>query len=150
GRWSCDMVPNWQKISLHVTHAEHAETSATFRIDAPEATNYVITMPVGFTVAGSVQDSFGNPLDGAKVREVRMNSEGERSKTTDAAGSFAFENMKSGELTLSVQAEGFAPSVQTLQVTGHVAALRFQLGPGQLLRGRVVDEAGNPITNAWV
>ncbi|PYJ59175.1 MAG: hypothetical protein DME24_13740, partial [Verrucomicrobia bacterium] len=151
GRWSCNLVPrDLEQVSLLVTHADHAETSATIRPDAPEANNSVITMKAGFSVTGAVQDSNGIPVEGAQVREVRMNSEGEHSKTTDASGTFEFKSMKAGELMLAVQAKGFAPAVQTLQVTGTVSALRFQLGPGQLLRGRVTDEEGNPIANAWV
>jgi hypothetical protein len=145
------MVPKtWEQITLVVTHPDYAETSATIRPDAPDAQNSVITMPAGFSVAGTVKSALGHPIQGASVREVRMNSEGEHSKTTDAWGTFEFKGMKSGELMLAVQAEGYAPSVQTLQVTGSLAAVRFLLGPGQLLRGHVIDEAGHPITNAFV
>ena len=151
GRWSCNMVPKtWEQITLVVTHPDYAETSATIRPGAPDAQNSVITMPAGFSVAGTVKNALGHPIQGANVREVRMNSEGEHSKTTDAWGTFEFKGMKSGELMLAVQAEGYAPSVQTLQVTGSLAAVRFLLGPGQLLRGHVIDEAGHPITNAFV
>jgi uncharacterized GH25 family protein len=96
-----------------------------------------------------VQDSNGKPVAGAKVREVRLNSEGELSQTTDGAGIFEFRNMKAGELMLAVQTKGFAPAVQTLQVTGAMASIRFALAPGQLLRGRFIDEDGNPVTNAF-
>ncbi len=151
GRWSCNMVPKeWEQIPLVVTHPEHAETSASIRPDASDATNSVITMKAGFSVAGVVQDQYGNPIGAAMVREVRMNSEGEHSQMTEPSGTFEFKSMKAGELMLSVQAKGYGPAVQTLQVTGNVAALQFQLGPGQVLRGHVTDEAGNPITNAWV
>ena len=51
---------------------------------------------------------------------------------------------------LAVQADGLAPSVKTLQVTGATAGVGFQLGPGQLLRGRVTDEEGKPIADAFV
>ena len=151
GRWSCNMAPKeWEQIPLLVKQRDHAETSATIRPGAPDAQSSVITMPAGFSVAGMVKNLFGHPIQGAKVREVRMNSEGEHSKKTDAWGMFAFKGMKAGELMLSVQAEGYAPSVQTLQVTGSLAAVRFQLGPGQLLRGHVTDEGGHPIANAFI
>lgn len=149
-RWFCNMVPkHLRQVSLLITHPDHAETAATIQPGAPEANNSTITMKAGFTVAGAVQDWNGNLIDGAKVREVRMNEEGERSTTTDASATFEFKNMKAGELMMAVQAKGFAPAVQTLQVTGTLAGLRFQLGPGQLLRGRVTDENGNPIAHAW-
>ena len=145
------MVPKtWEQITLVVTHPDFAETSATIQPGAPDAQNSVITMPAGFSVAGPVKNALGHPVQGASVREVRMNSEGEHSKTTDAWGTFEFRGMKSGELMLAVQAEGYAPSVQTLQVTGSLAAVGFTLGPGHLLRGHIIDEAGHPVPNAFV
>jgi RNA polymerase sigma factor (sigma-70 family) len=150
GHWSCDMIPQaLQQVSVIVTHPDHVETHATIHLGTTDANN-VITLKAGFAVAGIVADANGNPLTGAKVREVRLNSEGEHSKTTDGSGAFEFKGMKDGELTLAVQVNGFAPGVQTLTVTGSVTGLRFQLGPGQLLRGRVIDEAGNPLANAFV
>ena len=151
GRWSCNMVPKtWEQITLVVTHPDFAETGATIQPGAPDAQNSVITMPAGFSVAGTVKNALGHPVQGAQVREVRMNSEGEHSKTTDAWGTFEFRGMKAGELTLAVQAEGYAPSVQTLQVTGSLAAVGFTLGPGHLLRGHITDEAGHPVPNAFI
>ena len=151
GRWSCNMIPpEYSEISLVLTHPGHAETKATLHPQSPDATSSIITMGVGFNVAGIVEDPNGSPVVGAKVREVRLNSEREeRSEMTDPAGTFEFKNMKAGQLILSVQAPGFAPAVQSLEITGNLASIRFPLSPGQLLRGRLVDEAGNPLTNAF-
>ncbi len=152
GRWSCNMVPkDLEKVSLAIAHPEYAATAASIRPDAPEANNSTITMKAGFSVAGIVHDLNGEPIKGAKVREVRFDPEGEQFfKTTEASGTFELKSMNAGQLMLAVQAQGFAPAVQTLQVTGSLAGVRFQLGPGQLLRGRVADEIGNPISNAWI
>ncbi len=151
GRWSCNMVPReYEEVTVIATHDEHAETKAFIRPGSLEATSFAITMKAGFTVAGVVQDLNGTPVPAAKIRTVRMNSEGEVKMKTDASGIFEFKSMKAGELILSVQAKGFAPAVQTLQVTGSVADVQFRLSPGQLLRGRLVDEGGKPIANAWV
>jgi len=151
GRWTCNRVPkDLEQVALVITHVEYAETSATIQPRAPEANDSIITMKAGFTIAGNVQDSNGDPIEGAELREVRPNSEEEHlAKTTDASGIFEFQNIKAGELMLAVQAKGFAPVVRTLQVTGSLAAVQFQLGPGHLLRGRVTDEDGNPIAGAW-
>ncbi len=150
GHWFCNMIPkDLDHILLKVTHPDHAEASATIKPDSTDANDTSITMAAGFTVAGTVQDTNGNAIAGAKVRTVRMNSEGEQSKKTDEGGAFAMKCITGGELILSVQAKGFAPETQTLTVTGPVAGLKFQLGLGRLLRGRILDEAGNPITNAF-
>ncbi len=151
GHWSCNLIPeSFEQISLLITHQDYAETNLQVRPAAPDAGKLVITLPAGFSVAGLVQDSNAQPIEGATVRQVRLNQENERSRTTDASGAFEFRNAKAGELVLAVQAQGFAPAVRTLQIATNESALRFQLGPGQLLRGRVVDEAGAPVTNAFV
>jgi len=151
GHWSCNLIPqNLEELSLLVTHEDYTETKLKVRPAAPDAGKLVITLPAGFSVSGLVQDSDAKPIEGATVRQVRLNEENERSRTTDAAGAFEFKNMTAGELMLAVRAEGFAPAVRTLQIATNESALRFQLGPGQVLRGLVVDEAGTPVTNAFV
>ncbi len=151
GQWWCSIIPKQlDTVSLIATHPEHAETHLVVHPSAPGATKVSITMPAGFTVAGLVQDANGSPIEGASIRQVRFNGENERSQPTDVSGAFQFKHTATGELLLAVQAKGFAPGVQTLQVTGNVPTLRFQLGPGQLLRGRIVDEQGNPVANAFI
>jgi RNA polymerase sigma factor (sigma-70 family) len=51
---------------------------------------------------------------------------------------------------LAVQAEGFAPQTNTVALSAVTNAADFTLAPGSIFRGRVVDEAGNPISNAVV
>jgi len=151
GHWFSSMIPtDDDQINLRLTEAHHAEMTAELHPNGPDATNSFIVMPNGFDVAGAVTDANGLAIANAKVREVRLNSEGEAKTTTDALGNFLFKNRKAGELTLAVQAEGFAPTVKTIEVGGKIAPLQFQLAPGSLLRGHVVDENGNPIAQATV
>ena len=151
GQWTSDMIPRqFEQVSLLVTDKEHAETNVTVRPGTPDANKLVITMPNGFAIKGIVQDSHGNPIEGATVRQVRLNEENEHTETSDSSGAFNFKAMPAGELMLAVQAEGFAPGVQTIEVQSPMDSLKFQLGPGEILRGRVVDEQGNPVTNAFV
>ena len=49
---------------------------------------------------------------------------------------------------LAVQAEGFAPRIKTVALSAGTNRADFVLAPGNIFRGRVVDEAGNPISNA--
>jgi protocatechuate 3,4-dioxygenase beta subunit len=151
GKWTSDMIPaNLQEISLIVTEKEHAETLATVHPASPDANNLSITMPAGFSVKGIVENSKGDPIPGAKVRQVRLNEEREQVKTTDSSGAFDFPAMAAGELTLAVTADGFAPGVQTIDVTNSTAPLKFQLGLAEILRGRIVDEQGNPVAHAFI
>ena len=151
GQWSCNMIPKeYADVRLRASDSDHAETNLTVHPAAADANKLVITLPPGFFVRGSVVDASGAPIAGAKVRQVRLNDENELTKTTDDSGAFEFKAMPAGELMLSVQADGFAPAVQTVQLSGNVDALKFQLGPGQIVRGRIVDEEGNPVPFAFV
>jgi hypothetical protein len=51
---------------------------------------------------------------------------------------------------LAIQAEGFAAGVGTVQLRDVTNVANFTLTPGNIFRGRVVDEAGNPISNAVI
>jgi protocatechuate 3,4-dioxygenase beta subunit len=151
GRWTSSMIPkDFDQIKVLVSHPDYAETSSACQLDKPDGNDFRIVMKPGFTIAGVVRDSAGNPIAGATVRDVRWNSEGEHPQKTGPSGAFEFKSIKAGELLLAVQAEGFAPAVQNLQVTNTMDAVVFQLAPGQVLRGRVIDQEGHPITNAWV
>ncbi len=152
GKWSSDMMPKtFDEMSLRVKHEAYAETNLTFNPHAANANSLVITMPAGFSIKGLVVDLRDNPITGAKLRKVHLNDdEKEQSETTDDSGAFEFKTIGAGELTLAAQAEGFAPGVHSLNVTGSVTALKFQLGPGEILRGRVVDEQGNPVAHAFI
>jgi len=151
GQWSCNMIPKkFSSVSLKVTDKSHAETNVTIQVGAPDSNNPTITMPAGFSVSGLVQDSAGNPISGARIRQVRLNDEHEHSVTSDISGAFVMKNLAAGELMLAVQADRFAPAVQTIDLASNVASLGFQLGPGQVLRGRVVDQQGNPVAEAFV
>ncbi len=151
GHWSCNMIPQrFNAVTLTVIHPEFAETNVTVQPNSADATNLLITLSSGFVVRGLVEDNNGNAVEGATVRQVLFNKENEHSKTTDASGVFEFKSISPGELMLAVQATGYAPAVQTLHVTDDIHELQFQLGPGQLLRGQITDEKGDPVANAFI
>jgi len=58
--------------------------------------------------------------------------------------------MVPGDLELAVQADGFCPLAMTTAVANEPLNLTFKLGPANILRGRVLDEKGAPVTNAVV
>ncbi|HTV62452.1 MAG TPA: carboxypeptidase-like regulatory domain-containing protein, partial [Verrucomicrobiae bacterium] len=51
---------------------------------------------------------------------------------------------------LEVQADGFAPQTDLLELTDTTNVVNFTLSPGNILRGSVLDDAGDPVTNAAV
>lgn len=52
--------------------------------------------------------------------------------------------------TLAVQADGFAPQTSIVELAGTTNIINLALTPGSIFRGVVVDETGNPITNAVI
>jgi RNA polymerase sigma factor (sigma-70 family) len=149
GHWFSSMIPTTlDRVSLHITGSNYAELDVSLRPDTADATNSVLTMAAGFDVTGVVTDLNGLAIPNANIRQVRLNSEGEAKTTTDALGNFVFKNMPAGDLMVAVQAEGFAPAVKTIKVNHTITPLQFQLGPGSLLRGHVIDENGSPVSNA--
>jgi hypothetical protein len=53
-------------------------------------------------------------------------------------------------VNLVFQAAGYAPQVKTVELLDRTNTVSAVLAQGKLFRGRVVDEAGNPIPNAMV
>jgi RNA polymerase sigma factor (sigma-70 family) len=51
---------------------------------------------------------------------------------------------------LAIQAEGFAAQTGTVELLAATNVANFTLTPGNILRGRVLDEAGNPVSNAVI
>src|SRR5262249_38572962 len=51
---------------------------------------------------------------------------------------------------LSVQADGFAGEVTTVDLNQGTNIVNFTVSPGNVFRGRVVDDSGNPISNAVI
>ncbi len=150
GHWFSSMIPaDLDRVHLNITCTNYADTEADLR-PGEQATNSIIVMAAGFNVEGAVTDLNGLAIKSATIHQVRQNAEGEAKATTDALGNFAFKNIKGGELILAAQAEGFAPVVKTIQVSKNITPMLFQLGPGNLLRGHIVDDHGNPVANARI
>jgi Carboxypeptidase regulatory-like domain len=62
-----------------------------------------------FPVGGVVQDQTGGVLLNAVVELVR-GAAAEQTATTDATGTFRFENVRGGSYEHRIRAEGFSPS----------------------------------------
>ena len=69
---------------------------------------------------------------------------------SDNAGRFKIPNLLPGDLTLTLQAKGLEPQTLDLAVTNPMPELKVAMKPGQILKGRVVDETGEPVAGASV
>ena len=73
-----------------------------------------------------------------------------QSPVTDAFGRFHIGNALPRETVVTAQAAGYAPEMQPLNVQPGLAPVELRLGPGNTIRGRVVDREGHPIKGAIV
>lgn len=71
---------------------------------------------------------------------------------SDTRGYFRFDGVPLGELVLTVEADGYAPQWRHVKVHPEPEshAVEFHLNPGRALRGRVVDNQGQPVPGASV
>ena len=69
---------------------------------------------------------------------------------TDAQGRFRFEQVKIGEYVLTVEADGFAPQSRNVKAAPKSGAEQFDLQPGRMVQGRVVDDTGQPVPGACI
>ena len=91
----------------------------------------------------------GSPkLSYLSIREAK----GYPTVQTDAQGRFRFDSVKLGEYVLTVEAEGYAPQHRHIKAGPQAESQteEFRLKAGRRVRGRVVDQAGEPVPGACV
>ncbi|MEO7803915.1 MAG: carboxypeptidase regulatory-like domain-containing protein [Actinomycetota bacterium] len=120
-------------------------------------------MQTGGTIRGSVTNARGEPVRWASVST--RDGSGSYWSNTDATGSFVIDALPTGSYRVYFQApyqfnyvseyynnrrlEGDADLVAVTAGAG-VSGINAQLEDGGSITGRVTDEAGLPVANAWV
>ncbi len=109
------------------------------------------------TIEGTVVSSEDQaPIPGAELRLDQKFPEEEaassRSEEADANGEFSFERVKpSPSATIQARASGFLPkSLEVDAAEGGAPELWIELDPADVVKGRVVGEAGEPVAAAQV
>lgn len=100
-----------------------------------------------YRISGRVTDSFGEGLAGVRV------SDGMRSAVTDANGNYMIEGVPLGAYALTASLSGytFSPNPRWVAVSDDVSGQDFTaVCPSCIVRGRVVDSAGNGVAGATV
>jgi uncharacterized GH25 family protein len=166
GRWRCDHVPaKFGMVTWELSHPDYQR--ATYRTDGPDSTTLMVPvipfadfltqqaamqMRAGIPLFGRVFNEAGEPIAGAKVTRGHdfLDTTKGANQLTDALGQFRFRNLSPAKMTLTVAAKGYAPTNHVVEVQPGLGELLFTLLKGRVLRGRVVDERGQPIANASV
>lgn len=91
---------------------------------------------------------YGRSVSRSVTRPVATNTSGAFVIRGPAVARSA--DTKSFEADLAVQAECFASQVVTVRLEAQTNVVQIPLAPGNVLRGVVRDEAGNPVAGAFV
>ncbi len=127
-------------------------------IAAGERSELVLQLPRGFDVEGVVLDSQRVPVPDARVflwRGMTPMLEMHEVARSDASGRFQVRSIEQGTATLlCARAKGFAPTRRNELAASEGARLNVELvfpeHSAADLRGRVVDERGEPVAGAQV
>ena len=159
GRWRFNEMPTgWSFVYIRVTHPDYVPTF--MQRDVPKPSDFLLKakkaemiLDEGVALAGRVVDDQGRPLAGAKIglgADRRIRHSGFPSVSTDAEGRFRFGHVPSGTQTVTAQSPGRAPELADVVVASGMKPVEFRLGPGHLIRGRVVNPEGKPLDGVTV
>ena len=157
GRWRCDIVPSkLDEIWIRLAHRDHISDEMYGKTPKPPMESLramigVMVMKQGITVSGRVIDANGKPIEGASVAQGSDRHGSHYPSTqTNSEGRFSFENVRPGEMVLTVQANSYSPDLKHFTVNQGMEPLEFRLEPGRPIRGRIVDNEGQPLAGAFV
>ena len=160
GCWRVDGIPGEaDRVTLRIKHTEYGGNNGGSRQITGEALlnarafKHVETLDKGLTITGKVLDEKDQPVAKATVLlAVRSNTP--VYAVTDASGSFrlACSSDRSAYReppALIIEAPGYAPVQQTIDIQTEPEALEFRLKRGRSITCRVVDTTGQSVVGAW-
>ncbi len=162
GRWRTDGVPpGADEVKLRLIHPDFVSDGAptlgwTERSPRPAALREQSDRQVlltGLALEGRVIDQEGRPVAGARIDDLTRalrSSEFEWCRRVGAEGRFLFHLPRGKGFVLRAAAQGYSPETWEVSPEPDRPAIKFQLGRGKRLRGRVVNPAGHPIEGAQV
>jgi RNA polymerase sigma factor (sigma-70 family) len=159
GRWRYDEMPSgWSFANFSVTHPDYVPT--IMQHDAPTPSDLMLKakkaeliVNEGLALEGRVFDDRGRPLAGAHIglgADQQIMHRGFSSVATDADGHFRFGHVPAGTITVTAQARGRGPELMDVVVAQGMKPVELRLGPGRLIRGRVVSPQGKPLDGVTV
>ena len=160
GRWRVDGIPgDVERFTLRVRHPDYGgdngrnrQISGDALINA-RAFKLIETLEKGVTITGHVLDEMGQPVAAATVM-LAQQSYNAMYSLTDTSGAFRLvcssDRSVYRELpSLIIEAPGYAPTQQNIDIKPNPKALEFRLKRGRSVTCHVVDANGQPISGAW-
>ena len=139
--------PGEQPLSAHARGL--CPWSGTCQVTADAPASVAITFARGNTLRGTLRDAdgkvFGDVLIGARQGELDWD------EVIDPDGTFEIAGLPDGEIDVKVDAEGKGTAqARVTMVPGAVTTCDLTLDCGMVVKGRVRDEAGQPVPDASV
>ena len=158
GRWRIERIAEevFRRLEGGARHTNYLEPHHVFLSMQPHVEQelrdgtHVFKMGRAASVMGTVVDSAGVPIPGAKVLVGRVNYGDSREGSTEADGTFSIPGCEPGMQWVSAKAYGYAASTVAADVGTNEPAIRLVLKQGKSLRLRVTDRAGVPMPRATV
>ena len=161
GRWQIHRVAEsmLERLTGGATHPEFQPAEHVGHHDWPgrEALvkqlrnqTHVFQLKASGQLQGIVLNEAGEPLAGATVLVGRKGFVGSRESKTEPDGTFEVRGTELGTTPITAEAEGYASRTVQLTLTRENAPVRLVLGPGTPLRLRLVNQAGAPVSQAYV
>lgn len=165
GRWMCNHVPGQlEHVVFHLTHPDYIAAAyaptvienvasgepAHLSTDDFRSQTSVMLMKPGIAVTGVVLDEERKPIAGANVTQNRAWTDPAANQMTGPDGRFRFGNNSGTDVILTAEAAGFVAADIAVHPDRINQDQCFALKQGAVLRGRVLDAKGRPISNANV
>jgi RNA polymerase sigma factor (sigma-70 family) len=180
GSWTSSYIPKdfTNEIRFILKKPGYAVTFPIVPVPKVNLNALLLVIDSGAIVTGKITDRHDHPIANARIKVLAGDRNKWQSTHSDEDGVFAFtgvigetefsqapplETNASGgvmirglmgggmaHVDLAVQADGFASEMKTIQLLNATNIVNFALAIGNIFRGHVVDDMGNPIPNAVV
>lgn len=157
GGWRLNRIANEliRRLEVGANHPEFVSSYISVPTDPTtesslRAGTHVFTLAQGATVRGIVIEESGLPIPGAKVLVGELGNVDSREGVTELDGSFEIKGCKPGKTMITAQADQYAPAELSVNISRENSeSYKIVLASGKLLKIRVVNRVGHPITNAY-
>jgi len=158
GRWEIRLPADHDDLSIRLLHPDYL----SFHFDQssrklPKAElldgSNVMIMKEGVRISGIVLTPEGEPIVNALIAAGRYYSSSDgmiiedycTTDRTKADGSFSIGGLPQQQVSFDVSVPGYAPVIAIVDIKKEIDPIKVTLNKGQVYRGQVVDQEGNPL-----
>jgi protocatechuate 3,4-dioxygenase beta subunit len=139
---------SYSEVRFTLTREGYAPTDVEMPVGKPASLTSSLVIKRGFSISGRVTDDQGTPISGAMIREVPKFGYRRMTTETDWNGEFlllGISSQYSSTTEVTVEAKGLTSQLRTVELIQTTNTANFSLSKATPLRGRVVDQSGQPL-----